>query len=271
MWRRTAFPLSLVAAVIAAALAASSLSAAPASPKQPAVAFPGGPHYSIGCSISHQNNDDPIVFPGQPGRSHHHTFIGNRTVDAWATPATLRGGPTSCSDPGDSSGYWFPSLFVGATTVLPRAAIVFYVKRTSEKLAKLPRGLVMIAGNAAARSPQPKSIVAWSCGAAVGDGPRSSRVPACAAGQWLHLEVTFPSCWNGRMLDSADHKRHMRYLSRGGCPASHPIALPMLVVNVLYPPVPLGAQVATGHFGAHADFMNGWNTDVRTRMRLEAD
>jgi Domain of unknown function (DUF1996) len=271
MWRRAAFPLSLVAAVIAAALAASSLSAAPASPEQPTVAFPGGPHYSIGCSISHQNNDDPIVFPGQPGRSHHHTFIGNRTVDAWAMPATLRGGPTSCSDPGDSSGYWFPSLFVGATSVLPRAAIVFYVKRSSEKLAKLPRGLVMIAGNAAARSPQPKSIVAWSCGAAVGDGPRFSRVPACAADQWLHLEVTFPSCWNGRTLDSADHKRHMRYLSRGRCAASHPIALPTLVVNVLYPPVPLGAQVATGHFGAHADFMNGWNTDVRTRMRLEAD
>ena len=86
--------------------------------------LPGGPHYSIGCSLSHQNNDDPIVFPGQPGRSHHHTFIGNRTVDAWATPASLRNGPTSCSDPGDSSGYWFPSLFVGAATVEPYAAIV---------------------------------------------------------------------------------------------------------------------------------------------------
>jgi hypothetical protein len=271
MWRRFAFPLSLMAAIAAATLAASSLSAAPALPEQLATGFPGGPHYAIGCSISHRNNDDPIVFAGQPGRSHNHTFIGNATVDAWATPASLRGGPTSCSDPGDSSGYWIPSLFVGRMAVLPVAATVFYVKRSRETIATLPRGLVMIAGNAAARSPQPKPIVAWSCGAAAGDGPRFSRVPACRADQWLHFQVTFPSCWNGRTLDSDDHKRHMKYLSRGRCPASHPIALPTLVLIVLYPPVPLGAQVATGHFGAHADFMNGWNANVLTRMRLETD
>lgn len=266
MWRRVAFPLSLVVAVTAAALAASSLSAAPALPEQPAPSFPGGSHYAIGCSVSHRNNDDPIVFPGQQGRSHNHTFIGNRTVDAWATPASLRSGPTSCSDPGDSSGYWIPSLFVGREAVLPRGAIVFYVKRSRETLAPLPRGLVMIAGNAAARSPQPKRIVAWSCGAAVADGPRFSRVPACGVDQWLQLQVTFPSCWNGRTLDSDDHKRHMKYLSRSRCPATHPIALPTLVLIVLYPPVPLGAQVATGHFGSHADFMNGWNADVLTRI-----
>jgi len=266
MWRRVAFPLSLVAAVTAAALAASSLSAAPAVLEQTAPGFPGGSHYAIGCSISHRNNDDPIVFPGRPGRSHNHTFIGNTTVNAWATPASLRGGPTSCSDPFDSSGYWFPSLFVGRAAVLPRSATVFYVKRSRDDLTPLPRGLVMIAGNAAARGPQPKSIVAWSCGTGAGDGPKVSRVPACSVGQWLQLQVTFPSCWNGRTVNSADHKRHMKYLSRGRCPASHPIALPTLVLIVVYPPVPLGAQVATGHFGAHADFMNGWNEDVLTRI-----
>ena len=60
----------------------------------------------------------------------------------------------------------------------------------------------------------------------------------------------------------------MKYLSNGRCSASHPIALPTLVVNVIYSPVPAGAQVATGHYGAHADFMNGWNADVLTRMRV---
>ena len=270
MWRRFGFPLSLVAALTAAALAASSLSAAPALPGQTAPGF-DGPQYAIGCSISHRNNDDPIVFPGQPGRSHNHTFIGNRTVDARATPALLRGGPTSCSDPGDSSGYWIPSLFVGQQVVLPYAAIVSYEKHSREKLAPLPRGLVMIAGNAAARSPQPKRIVAWSCGIAEEDGPKFSRIQACRADHWLHLRVTFPSCWNGRTVNSDDHKRHMKYLSRGRCPASHPIALPTLVLVVHYPPVPLGAKVATGHYGAHADFMNGWNANVLTRMRLETD
>lgn len=85
----------------------------------------------------------------------------------------------------------------------------------------------------------------------------------------LQLRVTFPNCWNGRTLDSGDHKRHMKYPSRGRCPASHPVALPGLVLVVLYPPVPLGAMVATGHFGAHADFMNGWNVDVLSRIPQE--
>jgi hypothetical protein len=149
--------------------------------------------------------------------------------------------------------------------VRPFGAIVLYEQRSLEKPATLPRGLVMIAGNATARRPQPTRIVAWSCGD-VGDGPGFSRVPACGADEMLRLKVTFPSCWNGRTTDSRNHKRHMRYPSGGRCPASHPVALPALVFTVLYPSVPFGAQVATGHYGVHADFMNGWNDDVRTRI-----
>ena len=263
MRRRVVFPLSLVAAATAAALAASVLSAAPVVP----VASLGDddPHYVIGCSFSHRSNDDPIVFPGQPGRSHNHTFIGNTTVDAWSTPASLRGGPTSCSDSGDSSGYWVPTLFVGLRPVRPVGAIVRYERRSIERPATLPRGLVIISGNASARSPQPKSIVAWSC-RDVGGGLGLSRIPVCEANAMLQLQVTFPNCWNGLTVDSRNHKRHMKYPSGGRCPASHPVALPALILIVLYPSVPSGAQVATGHFGAHADFMNGWNDDVLTRI-----
>jgi hypothetical protein len=268
MWRRLAFPLSLVAAVTAAALAASSLSAAPVVPEQPAPPTSDVPYYAIGCSISHRSNDDPIVFSGRPGRSHNHTFIGNTTVDAWSTPGSLRGGPTSCSDPGDSSGYWVPTLYVGRMAVPPIAAIVFYAKRSNEAPATLPRRLKMIAGDAAAQRPQSKRIIAWSCGD-TGAKPLFSVIPACQAEEGLRLQITFPSCWNSRTVDSRDHKRHMAYPSRGRCPASHPVPLPELALAMLYPPVPLGAQVASGRFGAHADFMNGWNDDVLSRIPLE--
>jgi hypothetical protein len=271
MWRRVAFPVSLVAASTAAAVAASILSAAPAVPTKTAQGFPGGSHYAIGCSISHRNNDDPIKFPGQPGRSHNHTFIGNTSVDAWSTPASLLGGSTSCSDAGDSSGYWVPTLYVGQQAVLPLGAIVFYVRRSKALPATLPSGLRMIAGNATARSAQAKGIVAWNCGVTLGEGPKYSSVPACGVDQTLQFQITFPSCWNGRTVDSRNHKRHMRYLSSGRCPASHPVALPTLVLVVLYPPVPFGAQVASGNFGSHADFMNGWNDDVLTRIDLDRD
>lgn len=268
MWRHAAFPLSLAAAVAGAALAASGLPAAPSVPGQLTPGFPGGPYYAIGCSISHRNNDDPIVFRGKPGRSHNHTYLGNRTVDAWSTPASLLGGPTSCEDEGDSSAYWMPTLYLGSEAIQPHNAIVYYVNRSKQRLATLPNGLVMIAGDANARRRQPKGIVAWSCGA-VGGTPRFATIPACRGDQMLQLQVTFPSCWNGRAVDSRDHKRHVKYASQGICPTSHPVALPTIVLIVLYPPVPPWAQVASGRFGAHADFMNGWNEDVLSRLVLE--
>ena len=85
----------------------------------------------------------------------------------------------------------------------------------------------------------------------------------------LQLQATFPNCWDGRRLDSPDHKQHLRYASRGDCPASHPVAMPTIVLIVLYPPVPAGAQVASGKFAAHADFMNGWDQPELERLVAE--
>jgi hypothetical protein len=269
--RRVAFPLSLVTAIAVAALAAAGLSAAPTSPAarlQFSPNFPNGPYYAIGCSFSHRNNDDPVVFPGQPGRSHNHTYIGNRSVDAASTPASLLGGRSSCESEGDSSAYWMPTLFAGQADVTPLTASVYYVNRSRERIAAPPKGLVMIAGNAAARSRQPKGIVAWSCGA-VGGAPRYATVPACRDDQMLQLQATFPNCWDGRRLDSVDHKQHLRYASRGLCPASHPVAMPQIILIVLYQPVPLGSQVASGRFAAHADFMNGWDQAELERLVAE--
>jgi len=268
VWRRVAFPLTLAAATAAAALAASTLSAAPSVPRQLAPFFPGGPYFAIGCSFSHRNNDDPIVFAGQPGRSHNHTYIGNRAVDSSTTPTSLIGGTTTCDSDDDSSAYWMPTLYVGSEAIHPLVGIVYYVNRTREVLSPLPKGLVMVAGNAEARIRQPKGIVAWSCGA-VGSKPRFATIPACPADQMLQLQVNFANCWNGRTIDSPDHKQHVRYSSRGLCPASYPVALPTIALIVLYPPVPAGSQVASGRFGAHADFMNGWDQDVLAKLVAE--
>ena len=271
MVRRVAFPLSLVAAIAVAGLAAAALTAAPTgvtTPLQFSPNFPNGPYYSIVCSFSHRNNDDPVVFPGQAGRSHNHTYIGNRSVDAGTTSASLIGGRSSCDSESDSSAYWMPTLFVGQNDVVPFAAIVYYVNRSRQRIAAPPKGLVMIAGNAEARSRQAKGIVAWSCGA-VGGTPRFAMIPACGDEQMLKLQATFPNCWDGRRLDSADHKQHLKYAFRGLCPASHPVAMPQIILIVLYPPVPLGSQVASGRLGAHAEFMNGWDHAELERLVAE--
>ena len=223
--------------------------------------FPGGRYFVVGCGFSHRNNDDPIALPGQPGRSHNHTYVGNRSVDASSTAASLRDGRSSCGDLGDSSAYWTPTLFSGREPVRPFVGLAYYVKRTSAPVGPFPAGLKMIAGDPDATRPQSKAIVSWTCGG-VGSPARYVAVPVCSQHQALQLRVDFPNCWNGRHLDSADHRRHMAYSSGRRCPATHPVPVPTISLLFLYPPIPAGARISSGRYGAHADFINGWDQDV---------
>jgi hypothetical protein len=90
-----------------------------------------------------------------------------------------------------------------------------------------PAGLKMIARNGHAFAPQDPHVTYWNCGAAA-DVPSSADVPTCpdTRGMGLRLHVNFPSCWDGRRLDSIDHQRHMAYAVWGLCPATHPVAVP---------------------------------------------
>lgn len=76
----------------------------------------------------------------------------------------------------------------------------------------------------------------------------------------LRLHVTFPSCWDGRRVDSADHQSHMAYAMRGRCPSTHPVAVPAISLIFRYP-IAGGAGVSLtsgGQYSAHADFFNAW-------------
>jgi hypothetical protein len=257
--------LGVLLVAFASALVVTSGYSASSLTRAEAAGFPGGPHFVVQCGFTHRNNDDAIVFPGQPGRSHNHTYVGNFSVDASTQLGSLLGGRSSCDFDADSSGYWAPTLYVGRRSVLPLAGFAYYIKRTSSDVVAHPSGLKMIAGNAATLRPQPTSIAAWACGE-LGGGRKFATIPACARNHLLQLQITFPNCWQGRSLDSPNHKLHMAYASAGACPASHPIALPTLVLILVYPEVPVQAQVASGRFGIHADFMNGWNQEALARL-----
>jgi hypothetical protein len=243
----------LIALLVVPCVASTTVNAAPSA------TFPGGPHFLLECRFAQRNNDDPIVFPGRPGLSHNHTYVGNRSVDALSTPESLLGGRSSCDFDADSSAYWAPTLYVGRRAVRPLTGFVYYVKRTATPVAALPAGLKMIAGNSGAVKAQSKLVASWGCGEEVGEGPRYALLPRCARDHILEYEVVFPNCWNGTDLDSVDHKRHMAYASAGRCPASHPVAVPTVILILLYPETPLRAQLSSGRFATHADFMNGWD------------
>jgi hypothetical protein len=221
------------------------------------------------CRFSHAAPDDPIVSPGKAGASHDHTFVGNRTTNASSTHGSLRGAATTCRRPEDTAAYWVPTLLQDSRAVLPMAATIYYRRATLEEAQAFPNDFRMIAGSATATEPQPGRVTWWSCGAMAGVPP-SSTVPACpqTRGSFLRLHVRFPSCWDGRQLDSADHQSHVAYARAGRCPSTHPVEVPAITQIYRYPTRGgEGFSLASGgQFSAHADFLNAWRPAALRRL-----
>jgi Domain of unknown function (DUF1996) len=220
-----------------------------------------GVNFVGSCTFSHMAMDDPIVYPRQPGASHDHSFVGNMTTNAFSTLRSLRAGSSTCKRDGETAAYWMPTLLLDGQMVPPAGATIYYRRKTLAPLRAFPAGFKLIAGDRHATSPQGMQITFWNCGAAA-SVPPSAEVPTCpnTRGQSLRLQVNFPSCWDGRHVDSADHQSHTAYAVRGACPASHPVAVPAISLIYRYP-ITGGPGVTLssgGRYSAHADFFNAW-------------
>ena len=89
----------------------------------------------------------------------------------------------------------------------------------------------------------------------------------------LRAEILFPSCWNGRDIDSPDHKSHILYPSLGKtgvCPPGFPIRTPTLFYETIWdvhvfanePGEFVFANGDPTGYGYHSDFMAGWNVTL---------
>jgi hypothetical protein len=220
------------------------------------------------CGFSHRAADDPIVYPGQPGVSHDHSFVGNTSTSASSTPASLRAaGATTCRRAGDTAAYWMPTVFVDGRATPPTGATIYYQRNTQKRLRPFPAGLEMIAGNRLARRPQSLLVTNWDCGD-LENVPRSSDPPVCPEGATVRLRVNFPDCWNGKALDTLDHRSHMAYSVGGRCPRSHPVAVPALSIVYRYPTTdgPAISLSSGSLYSAHADFVNAWDQKVLAKL-----
>lgn len=240
----------------------------------PAPAFANSFH--VECASSHFASDDPIVVPGRPGASHRHEFFGARGVDAHSTTRSMRRAATTCAAPRDTASYWAPSLEVAGR--LRRGTMTAYYQRAGKRRAGAPPlGLRMIAGDARAATPQAMRVTSWQCrgSGAVRSSRQSPTVPRCRTGQQLATWVRFPDCWDGRRLDSPDHRSHMAYARGGECPPSHPVALMKVVVRITWPTRPARARSVTlaggalGSTGMHADFWNAWHMPTLRQLRWD--
>lgn len=229
--------------------------------------------FDVTCTSSHVSNDDPIVFPRQPGAAHRHEFFGARSTNAMSTQATLEHSATSCAHRRDTAAYWVPSLEVRGVRV--RGTMRAYYQRAGKaRAAAPPRGLRILAGDPRAATPQRATVTSWQC---VGRGrtAQSPTVPSCRRGERLASWVKFPDCWNGLTLDAADHRSHMAYAVRGRCPRSHPVELMRLATLVSWPVRPQGAARVTlggGQLpatGMHGDFWNAWHQPTLRQLRWD--
>ena len=260
-----------------AALVAATTCALQAVTVAAARSVSGGATFVSVCNFAHRAPDDPIVFPREPGFSHDHTFVGNVSTNAFSTLSSLRSARTTCTPGGDTAAYWAPTLYLDGNPVTPRAAAIYYRRLTIARVRPFPPGLRMVAGNSYAFQPQSRRVTSWDCAVFKENfyAPRttqsaaaSSGIPDCSQYANLQLRVTFPDCWNGRSLDSTDHKSHMAYSVAGRCPASHPVALPSITLVYSYLALGPGSAMLSsgGQYSGHADFINAWNERALTKL-----
>jgi uncharacterized protein DUF1996 len=234
----------------------------------PAPDFTDGGSFRIHCGPSHQSNDDPIVFPNQEAKAHHHTFFGNTGTNYASTPETLKttGNSTCQGGIANRSAYWLPSLIDTTTnTPLKPDWALFYYKGGD---VKVPNGLVMIAGDQMATPSNRQNInhAQWQCNESYES--RSNSIPACSGE--ITAIVNFPNCWDGVNLDSPNHKSHLAYNGNGVCPATHGKKISNISGIVHYKVTDtsnlrLSSDNYEGGKGGeslHMDYMFAWDDDV---------
>ncbi|MGP3979620.1 DUF1996 domain-containing protein [Streptomyces sp. KR80] len=253
-------PLFLLACLIAVAAVAVALTlpaTAPRAATQPSAQGITGKFSSV-CYYSHTAADDPILYPGQPGKAHMHDFIANSGANAHSTGQSLLAGTSNCLNAKDKAAYWVPTLSVGGKVVHPSSVTVYYLTSQTGKVTPYPLGFKQIAGNMHAHSPAEARNIRWGCSTTFPDKPEA---PNCKPGENLHVRVDFADCWDGKNLDSPDHVSHVAYSSKGKCPATFPVVIPMLQLLLKYP-VSAGRTATLssgGTYSMHGDFFNAWD------------
>jgi len=258
------------------------------------------------CGAGQLRYDDPIVYPGQPGRSHLHQFYGNTAADANSTFASLRAsGDSTCNNVGNGtaanrSAYWIPAMLDGKGHVVQPDYVQVYYKREPTGPGSacdpknlryhgicvgIPNGLKFIFGFDMLKGKFGGQVGNYKC---VGAGAKTVVVhtlpqvkDSCRIGSHLVVSINTPKCWDGRNLDSADHRSHLASIRRWPqtsiirCPKTHPYYLPQFTLGIfyrigegddvglwelasdhMYPNLPKGATL-------HADYFEAWDNSVK--------
>ncbi|KAK0648283.1 hypothetical protein B0T16DRAFT_388548 [Cercophora newfieldiana] len=184
----------------------------------------------------------------------------------------------------NKSNYWMPSLIArhanrSFSSIPLLETRIYYLNNHPEgsKVRAFPQGFRMLAGNPFATAPIPNED--QRVGGRIGYQCQNDHLPYFNYLDFLRASVAFPDYWNGKDLDSPDHKSHVAYRFAGNltCPPSHPVQMMEIDLEIGYRTegynwdqlmLSMGDRAGYGKFPAfclHADYLSFWDVDLLQR------
>ncbi|HSX99719.1 MAG TPA: DUF1996 domain-containing protein, partial [Streptomyces sp.] len=213
--------------------------------------------FSTDCGVNANglfNSDNVIVAPGVSNGAHHfHDYVGNQGNSAFAGDEDLAAADTSCENQGDRSSYFWPVIRLQNGTaeqdanspgggiegnageiVTPKDVTMTFEGSPRGDVTEMPRLLRIITGDAKAFINGPANANAsWSC-TGFEDRQLKDKYPLCPAGSDVVRTFKFQSCWDGRNIDSANHRTHVAFAAADGSCGAGFKAIPQLVQRIVY-------------------------------------
>ncbi|KAH6909271.1 WSC domain-containing protein [Coprinopsis sp. MPI-PUGE-AT-0042] len=239
---------------------------------------------------------DPITSPARVA-SHVHSVLGGSNFRMSVNTASLR--QSSCTSipiPQDKSNYWFPHLYFqcmeqwqryesrwrscNCHVLTDRARRYYLFNDRPGTTTAFPDDNLTMGGRSGDMTLRTSHL--FLCLDFSGVSTKHTGLPKKPCPSGIRAQINFPSCWDGKNVDSPDHKSHVAFPSggpdSGTCnDARYPVTIPRIFLELYWgsnvfdslrnqakdsaQPFVFAQGDSTG-YGYHADFVNGWEPGV---------